>query len=390
MKKAFLTGNRPGLHFLCMAGHIRTLQKCPKCGKPFPKDLVCPECLTRPTRYFIDLWWQGRIKIYSDPYGRPLDSLAAAEQLLSTIRYQIGAGRFNPREFIAKEVKALRFDNYYKAWLTRLEADVARSHLSRSYLKVIRLYGKYFLPFFGSKHIRDIREGHIRDFMRSLPEHLSLKTVANILGVLHRLFVEARERRDISQVPRFPKVEKAEPETRWLTPQEQEAVLAHLKEPYRTFFLFCMKEGCRLGEARALRWDRVDLKKGVATICASFDLETWKPYTKEKNIRIIPLNPRVRQALARLPRSLSGFVFVNRQGRPLSATRVRTAWRRAAQAAGVDINAYQATRHSFCTQKLIEGHSERKVMEVSGHRTLESFRRYGKLVTEALRDVVED
>lgn len=374
-----------------MAGHIRTLQKCPKCKKAFPKELVCPECLTRPTRFFLDIWWQKRHKIYSDPYGRALDSLAAAEQLLATIRHQIGAGKFDPADYLAKEIKGLQFDNYAAAWLERLEADVKRRHLSRSYLKVIRQYvHSYFAPFFGKAHIRDLRDGHIADFKRQLPEHLSLKTVANILGVLHKLFVEAFERKDIALVPKFPKVEKVEPETLWLTREEQETVLAHIKEPYKTMFLLCMRHGCRIGEARALKWNKVDLKRGVITICASFDLGVWKPFTKEKDVRKIPLNSQVWRALKALPRSIGGFVFVNHFGRPLSDTRVRTAWNQAAAKAGIKISAYQATRHSFCTQKLIAGHSERKVMEVSGHRTVEAFRRYGKLVTEALRDVVED
>ena len=50
----------------------------------------------------------------------------------------------------------------------------------------------------------------------------------------------------------------------------------------------------------------------------------------------------------------------------------------------------RGTRHSFYTQKIIVGHSERKVMEVTGHKTTAAFRRYGKLVTEALREIVED
>ena len=58
--------------------------------------------------------------------------------------------------------------------------------------------------------------------------------------------------------------------------------------------------------------------------------------------------------------------------------------------AGGAITCYQGTRHSFATQKLISGHSERKIMEVTGHKTTSAFRRYGKLVTKALRDVVED
>jgi integrase len=379
-------------YYLCMAGHIRTLQRCRKCGKPFPKELLCPTCLTHPTRLFIDIWHRGeRLKIYTDPYGFPLDSLARAEQLLATIRHQIGAGKFDPKEYVAKELKSLQFDHYAAVWLTRMQGEAEQRHISRAYLKEIKRYVKsYFIPHFGRLNIRDMRDGQIIDFKRSLPAHLSAKTVANILGVLHRLLAEAKDRGDIAFVPKFPKVAKRSPDTRWLTPAEQEAILAHVREPYRTLFLFCMKQGCRIGEARALRWENLDLKRGAVTIKASMDLGAWKPFTKEGEVRTQPLNSQVKAALLALPRSLAGFVFVNRAGRPLSDTRVRTAWNAAAAKAGIRISAYQGTRHSFATQKLMAGYSERMVMEATGHRTVSAFRRYGKLVTEALREMMED
>lgn len=372
-----------------MAGHIRTMQKCPTCGKPYPKELVC--CNTRPTRYFIDIYWRGRLKIYTDPMGYPLDSYARTEQLLSTIRHQIGRGQFDPREYVKKELQSLLFENYVQDWLERLEMELERKHISRGYFKEIKRYVQtYYLPAFGRQNIRDIREGDLEDFRNLLPNHLGSKTVGNILGVLRRLFGDAYRRRDVNYLPTFPTVAKSEPRTSWITESEQERILKYCREPYRTFFLFLMKHGCRPGEARALKWSQVDLKAGVVTIAASFDLGKWKPYTKERDVRVLPLHTRVRAALLTLPRSLSGFVFVNREGRPLSDTRVRTAWLKAAARAGVEVNCYQGTRHSFATQRLIAGHSERKVMECTGHKTTAAFRRYGKLVTEALRDVIED
>jgi integrase len=373
-----------------MAGTIRTLQKCPKCKGKYPVSLICPSCLTQPTRFFIDLWHQGdHLRIYSDPYGFPLDSLARTEQLLSTIRHQIGAGRFDPKEYVAKELKNLQFEFYVQTWLDRLQTEVERRHISRAYMKEIRRYVRaYFTPYFQRANIRDIRDGHIKDFKNQLPEHLSAKTVANILGALHKLMTEAMERKDIGVMPKFPRLPKRAPDTKWLTWEEQQVILSYCREPYRTLFLLCMKHGCRLGEARALKWPCVG--KDVITIKASMDLGTWKPFTKEGDVRKIPLNSQVKAALSALPRSLTGFVFVNQEGRPLSDTRVRTAWMEAAQKAGITINAYQGTRHSFCTQKLLAGYSERMVMEASGHKTISAFRRYGKLVTEALRGMIED
>ena len=50
-----------------------------------------------------------------------------------------------------------------------------------------------------------------------------------------------------------------------LMEEAQELVLAQMQDPIRrTFYLFLMKQGCRPGEARALRWGNLDLKNGIA------------------------------------------------------------------------------------------------------------------------------
>lgn len=275
--------------------------------------------------------------------------------------------------------------------MRRRELELERRHIGRAYMKEIKRYAKtYFIPHFGRKNIRDIREGDLEDFRNSLPPHLSSKTVRNILGVLRKLFQDAYSRKDILLVPHLPKITSGETVTKWIPEDEQEKILHNCKEPYRTFFLFLMKQGCRPGEARALKWDKVDLKMNRVTISAGMDLAEWKPYTKEKEIRILPLNSRVREALLKLPRSLTGFVFINSRGVHLSQRMVVAAWQRAATKAGVDINCYQGTRHSFATQKVIAGYSERKVGAAMGHKDPYSTRRYAKMATEALREMIEE
>lgn len=117
---------------------------------------------------------------------------------------------------------------------------------------------RYLVPAFGRLSIRDLREGHIEDFLLSLPRSLSPKTQENILGVLHKILADAHCRRDIGRVPVFLRIEVGEPEIKWLYPEEQAAVLSHIKDPVvRAFSIFCMNTGVRQGEARALRWERV-------------------------------------------------------------------------------------------------------------------------------------
>lgn len=116
-----------------------------------------------------------------------------------------------------------------------------------------------------------------------------------------------------------------------------------------------MHQGCRPNEARALRWEKVDFKHDTVIIDAAFDLNRFRPSNKEEDIRYLPLHPEVRGALQKLPRHLNGYVFVNRHGRPLSASQVYVHWRRAAEKAGIKVTNYEGTRHSLASQAINRG-----------------------------------
>ena len=141
------------------------------------------------------------------------------------------------------ELKSLRFDNYVEAWLAKRDTEADKGRLSREYHRSVRSYCRnYLIPFFQNRSIRDIREGHIEDFVAQLPEHLSTKTVFNILGILRKLFYDAHRRRDIARIPYIPKVELDAPRTKWITEEEQQLVLAEIKHPIlKVFYLFLMR-----------------------------------------------------------------------------------------------------------------------------------------------------
>ena len=368
-----------------MAGAIRTKEKCPQCRVAYRGEpLRCPACNRIPRKYFIYLHWQGEeFKIYSGQDNYPLDSWDRALRLLTAIRYGIDRGTFDPRDFVKKQIRHLQFANYAEAWLVRR----AQEDLAKSYLKDLRgAVRNHFIPCFGNKSIRDLRTGDIEDFRATL--HVKAKTLYNLLGMLHKILKDAHRRRDILHLPDFPRIHLAEPVTRWIDVEEQDRVLAQVADPvYRAFYLFLMKQGCRPNEARALRWEKVDFKHDIVVINAAFDRNVFRESTKERDVRYLPLHPAVKEALAQLPRHLTGFVFVNAHGRPLSGCRVYDHWRRAAGKAGVNVTCYEGTRHSLASQAINRGVSERIVGDMLGHKTLSSTRRYAKMKAATLKEV---
>lgn len=372
---------------LSMAGYVRTKEKCPRCGGAFRGEpLRCQQCQTAPRRYYLDMPWRGeKIRLYSDQDGYPLDSHDRAARLLNHVRFEIDRGIFDPKNYVKRDLRQLQFANYAAAWLKRKAQEQERGQLSLSYLRSCQKCLRRLNEFFSLTNIREINEGKLEDFVLSLPSTLAPKTVANILGVLHKILADAHRRRDISILPNFPRVPQVEQEIKWLTKDQQEAVLQHVACPVRrALYVFMMFTGCRPGEARALKWEDVRWKEKVATIHAAMDEEIYRPYTKERDVRIIPLHPAVCDALTLLLRSLSGYVFAI-NNKPLTGAQIYKTWTRAATKAGIRINLYQGTKHSLGCQLLNSGVREELIQALMGHKDRKSTKRYAKMVSDSLK-----
>ena len=390
-----LTKPHPSDYNLCMVGKIRTKEKCPLCkGKFEGEPLRCLTCMIPPTRYYLDFYWKRQHKLYSDQDGYPLSSWEQASRFLAHIRYEIDRERkskgkvvFDPRDYVRRDLNALKFENYARTWLTWRAEEIEFDGISRGYLKSVESYLRnHMVPFFEGLNIREIQEGHIDDFRRHLPRHLRSKTVKNILGILGKIFQDAYGRRDIERVPIIPRVKIETPPIRWIEEEDQERILAPIDDlVYRAFFLFLMKQGCRPNEGRALKWDRVDFRRNQVIINAAMDEGVFRERTKVRDTRRLPIHPQVREALEALPtRALSGFVFTYR-GEPLKENTVNNVWRRVTRKAGIDISLYQGTKHSGGSQAINAGVDLKVIQEMMGHKDARTTARYMEVCTERLK-----
>jgi integrase len=378
-----------------MVGKIRTKEKCPSCQGRFEGEpLRCPACKIPPTRYYLDLYWKRQHKLYSDQDGYPLASWEQASRFLAHIRYEVDRERkskgkftFDPRNYVKRDLKAYRFENYIKAWFERRQKEIDRGHLSRGYLRSVKSYTvNHLTPYFDTVNIREMNEGMIEDFRDQLPVSLATKTVANILGLLRKVLQDAYRRRDIERVPFFPKVEIGDPDIRWLDEEDQVKVLEHIVDPVRrAFFIFSFHQATRPGEARALRWEDIDFRRDQVTIRAAMDEEVYRPHTKERDCRKLPLHKNVRQALEALPRDITGFVFTFR-GKPLNHKLIYKTWCRATLGAGIDVTCYQGTRHSGASQAINAGVHPKVIQAFLGHKDARSTARYAHLRTDTLKE----
>jgi len=138
--------------------------------------------------------------------------------------------------------------------------------------------------------------------------------------------------------------------------------------------------GMRRGEIFKLKWSQVDLKEGTIRL-ANKDTKTEKP-------RIIVLTDRTKQALERVPTSISGFVFVNPQ-KDKPWYDIKKMFKKACEAAELEGVWFHDLRRSFITNARRRGVAESVVMRMSGHKTRNVFERYNVVNEEDLRSAVE-
>jgi integrase len=258
-------------------------------------------------------------------YNGRLASGATVEEIACEMAAKTG-GPADPSE------AALPFDVYALEWLrTQVDLPIERkleTALSPATALLHERHVKLYLnPFLGPRDVRGLRVVDIQalyDHLLATGRPRSERSVEMVLATLRRILAYAEAREEIDRNP----VEKwkralgrkrrgnlaAEPEGDEMREEsaasspgnvlswaELDALLAKARTDYPAsscFLLFLADTGARLGEASALRWVDVDLKRGVARIARSFSGGRYLAKTKTGRVRSVELSARLREALA--------------------------------------------------------------------------------------------
>ena len=226
-----------------------------------------------------------------------------------------------------------------------------------------------------------------------LPSHLSpasRRQVALLVGRVLRLAVYPLRLRESSPIPPtwLPKL-GAKKALAWLYPDEEAQLLRCERVPlhWRVLYGFLAREGCRISEARAMRWDDVDLERGVVRLDRN---KTDEPRTWRLGDDVV----RALAAWRRLhPRAK--HVFVGAAGEPIGFVQAASQFREHLRLAGVGRSElFERTaqrlpirvhdlRASFCTVALAAGRSETWARDRTGHVTTTMFDRYRRQARHA-------
>lgn len=344
----------------------------------------------RGERYYVYLYWKGkRKKRYNDIDGTSLKARYRAERLAERINGDIeeNGKNFDLNRWFGKNANELIFANYVKAYIDRK----ANTSWSMEFAKVKESHAEnHWIPYFKDKDIREIRLGHLEDFLAFLPDHLQIGTKKSIMDGLRGLFNNAYRREDIDRIPPWPKIRVPEKPIKWLKPEEQDLVIAEIAQENQPIVKFMQIYGLRPVMARRdLFWTSIDFSRDLITI----------ERTKNKRPLELPLIPEAEAILRSLRGRLSvagdesDLVFKNKQGRPYARQWLERIWRRANKKAhekyGVPIvTLYQGIKHSKGTQLHKTGADILTIAALFGHKKLESSRRYVSVDKETLKSAL--
>lgn len=218
------------------------------------------------------------------------------------------------------------------------------------------------------KHLR-----HLRDFY--LKKDNKPATVNRKISAIQKLLATAFDEELVSQKATVPFCKEQNAITRYLLPQEEEAILQAMCElNYVAEYHLCrflIDTGCRVGEALALRPRNIDWQKKTVLF----------EDTKNGTSRLLPLTDRAIDSVLKWGTVKNTNVFSQK------FTRARV---RAGVGAGVTP---RVLRHTCASRLAQSGVTTRILQGWMGHKTLRMTARYAHLNSESLlgaRDVLND
>jgi type 1 fimbriae regulatory protein FimB/type 1 fimbriae regulatory protein FimE len=142
------------------------------------------------------------------------------------------------------------------------------------------------------------------------------------------------------------------------------------------------RHGLRVSELVALRWDQVDLTRGLIHVNRA----------KHGVASTHPLRGPELRALRRLQRDYEGpYVFSTERGGPMTTSNVRKLVARGGALAGLPFPAHPHMLRHACGYKLAnDGHDTRALQHYLGHRNIQHTMRYTELAPDRFRDFWRD
>jgi integrase len=235
----------------------------------------------------------------------------------------------------------------------------------------------------GRRPLRKLTAADVRAALETIAATRSTRTVALAHNALERAIRHAEAsdlvRRNVASLVRPPHGQKGRP-SRSLTVGQAAAVLKAARK-YRTnaYVVLSLTTGIRTEEARALRWEHVDLDRGIVAVWRS--VRSHGDVKTDKSRRTLRLPQAAVDALREQAERQSvdrmragalwrdeGLVFTTSLGGPLDPGNIRRSFRAICRAAGIGEKwTPRELRTSFVSLMSHQGVSTEEIARLVGH-----------------------
>ena len=295
---------------------------------------------------------------------------------------------------------------WLECWLNTYVKPSVKDFTLDSYTNICN---NHIIPALGRIKLKELKTTQIQKFYNSLLESgkLSVKTIKNIHGVLHKALTQAYLLGELKQNPtdkcQLPKTYKTK-----IEPLENEDISRFLEaikgHKYEIVYYLTLFTGLRQGEVLGLSWDCVDFENNMILIDKQLKRSSHHKgayyhldRTKNGHERYIGVAPAV---LDMLQRQLVwqqqcaqnagsawnnewNLVFTNELGSHLCHSTVYNNYKRIVKSLGIEKKRFHDLRHTYAVASLESGDDIKTLQDNMGHSTASfTLDKYGHVSKE--------
>ncbi len=233
---------------------------------------------------------------------------------------------------------------------------------------------------FGNRFLYEINPQMIEKFKSERMKNVSPARVNRNLACLKCMFNRAIEwgKAKENPVKKIKMLKENNKRLRYLEKEECERLIAACLPHQQPIVITALNTGMRRGEILSLKWENVDLVRGIIYVLN----------TKNGDKREIPINRKLMQVFKAIEHNSNGeYVFSKANG--MSYKDIRNGFTTAMNACGIENFRFHDLRHTFASHLVMGGIDLNTVRELLGHKSLTMTLRYAHLSPEHKRKAVE-